>query len=469
MTHIRISKSHSRLITQEQFAFFGALILNLIPKAATGFRTMATDAKHLFYSETWLDDPTTTDDEVDFVNAHEAMHCALGHCSRRGDRDHERWNIACDHEDNLILKAAGVRVPDNRPCDPRFTGLYAEQIYEILLKEEQQQQPEPEDETDEDQDQQEDQDDGEAQASDDQDEGDEDSDQDQPGEGEGDPDDDGEASDGDAAGSGGAEGSGDGDGDGAGGDGPDGDREPASCGDPGGCGEVLDAATTEAGLDAAKAEWEVFTRQAVNIARKIGEGRVPGFLEEIVGKLNDPKTNWRDATRRFVDPYSSTKDYSWTQPSRRMLSQGFVVPGLISDGLHRVAMLIDASGSIDLDKLATFGGEVQAALDEGGIDQIIVIWFDTRVNAVHEYSQGDIINWTPVGRGGTDFAPAFATLNEVAPDVACAILFTDMQCTSYGPEPTYPVLFAAYGDDPQQLAYWIGQAPWGEPVEVTTY
>ena len=141
--HIRITKSRSRLITQPSFAFFGVLAMNLIPKATHVVRAMATDSKHLFYNPGWLDELTTVDDEVDFVTAHEVMHCALGHCARRGTRDPDRWNQACDHVVNLLLKAAGVKVPSNRPCDPRFTGLGAEAVYAILEAEDKAQQPPP--------------------------------------------------------------------------------------------------------------------------------------------------------------------------------------------------------------------------------------------------------------------------------------------------------------------------------------
>lgn len=50
-------------------------------------------------------------DELRFVIAHEAMHIAMAHVARTGNRDHAMWNIACDAVVNGILKREGVGTP----------------------------------------------------------------------------------------------------------------------------------------------------------------------------------------------------------------------------------------------------------------------------------------------------------------------------------------------------------------------
>ena len=484
----RITKARSRLIIDHPF--FGCLAMNLIVRPSNNFDTMATDAKHLFYRPSWLDEPSATADDVMFKVAHQVLHCALGHCSRRGNREHKRWNIACDHVVNLMLVDSGMWCPPDMFCDRRFTGLSAEKVYDILEQEEKKPEPPPPPE-------QQPQDPEEGGAGDDDDSGDDDEgDEDGDGDdefddgesgGDGDPDDaagdepgtdpgqpgdqcDAPGDDADGEGQGAA--GGDDDGSGKPGDveGGAGD-DPVSHGDPGRCGEVLDAAPPhdQAALDESVQEWEVATRQAVNIARRQGEGKLPGFIEEVIEHLDDPRTDWRDALRRFVDPFSATKDYSWSSPSRRMMAQGFYVPGFISDGVHHVALVIDTSGSVNERLLAAFGGEAQAALDAGAIDKVTVIMADVAVRSFAEYSIGDQIDFTVVGRGGTRFDTSFAWLNENAPDVACAIYFTDLDCTDFGPEPAYPVLWAGYDPDPQRLKYLLDRVPFGEAVEVTAF
>ena len=41
---------------------------------------------------------------------HELGHVVLGHHLRRGDREKKLWNIACDHEVNLMLKSAACPI-----------------------------------------------------------------------------------------------------------------------------------------------------------------------------------------------------------------------------------------------------------------------------------------------------------------------------------------------------------------------
>jgi predicted metal-dependent peptidase len=94
-----------------------------------------------------------------------------------------------------------------------------------------------------------------------------------------------------------------------------------------------------------------------------------------------------------------------------------------------------------------------------------VIFADERVHRTAEYVRGELIDFTCEGRGGTDFAPTFAWINENAPDVSAAIYFTDLDCSTYGEEPTYPVLWAAYGD-PRMLKLFAPRVPFGEVMEL---
>jgi predicted metal-dependent peptidase len=464
----RIIKARSALLMLH--AFFGSLAMRLRVAERNDIQTMATDGKYLFYRRAFLD--TVTERDVVRIVAHEVLHCALSHHTRRNGREHELWNIACDHIVNLMLKKAGFVIPPDRYCDDRFDRLNAEEVYRILDAERKKQEPPqpqpepPQPQQDQDGEQQDGGDGDDSDESDD--EGDVDSD-----DGDGDTDDEGEsegegdAGGADAEGEGGGQGEGEGEADAAG-TGTASDNYPTAHGDPGGDGEVLDAAPEhdKAANDESAEEWQVFARQAANIARRKGEGKLPGFAEEIIETLNDPRTDWRDVLRRFVDP-SATKDYAWTQPNRRLMSMGYYAPGLITDGVHHVALLVDTSGSIDHEWLRKFGGEAQAALDDGAIDKVTVVFADTRVTRAAEFVRGEQIDFTVQGRGGTEFAPTFAWLNENAPDITAAVYFTDLDCSSFGPEPSYPVLWAAYDDsDPRALQHRMARVPFGECIEL---
>ena len=491
ITDPRMTKARSVLI--QDHPFYGTLAMRLTLVADPKCPRMATDGEKLFYNPAFLD--TLTDPHLRFIYAHEVSHCTLGHHARRGNRDPLRWNKATDYVINRMLTDAGFDRPDWVLFDHRFDGFNSDQVYRILEEEEKkqkqdqpepqsgagQQQPQPSGSDQSDDGQPEDsesgKDDGDA---DDQDQdgsgpAEDGSDDAEPSESGGNEssDDSGEQSEGGDAGDGSdpsTGGSAGGTGAGGVGEQPATTDGPVYHGDyPGSCGEVLDAAPQheEAALNESAEEWATFTRQAVNIARRIGEGKVPGYLEEVINDLERGRTDWRDALRRFVDP-SSTKDYSWTKPNLRYAASGFITPGLVTDGVSHVAMLIDTSGSVSQDWLNKFGSEVQTALDNGAIDKITLVFCDTRVNRTAEYNHGDVIDFTVAGRGGTEFAPAIQWVKENAPDVVAAIYFTDMGCSDFGEEPPFPMMWAAYGD-PRVLSYYIPRVPFGEVIELADY
>jgi predicted metal-dependent peptidase len=467
---IRITRARSALIMMHPF--FGALAMRLIPKERNDIKTMATDGTFLYWCRAFLD--KIPEAELLFVIAHEVLHCALSHMTRRNGRRWDLWQAATDYVVNLMLHQAGFKVPAwVKYFDQKYAGLNVEEVYRSLENDEKQQQPEPQPEP-QPQDTGEDEDWLEEQANRPLDDGDDVDDPDTHA-GDNEPDDDdgepiepedqdqgdpGEGSD-DASGEGGTVSDAQ----------PGGQQGQApSYGDPGGCGEVLDAAPPHdtAKLDDTAAEWQVYTRQAANIARRAGEGKLPGFIEEVMEELNSPQTDWRDALSRFVDPMSTTKNYSWSRPNVRLMSLGYFTPGLVSDGINHVGIAIDSSYSVDTEWLRKFGSECQGALDAGTIDKVTVMFADTEVRGHAEYGKGEIIDFTIPGRGGTAFSPTFKWVEDNLADLSAMIYFTDLDCTDFGPEPPYPVLWAAYDDDPVAIRQRSERVPFGEVIELKT-
>jgi predicted metal-dependent peptidase len=111
--------------------FFGALALRMAPTEAPHLtQTMATDGRSLFYCADYVQ--TLTDVELVGVMAHEVMHPAMQHHTRRGDRDPRRWNVAADYAINPLLVDAGFVLPADVLLDHQYAGLCAEQIYDAL-------------------------------------------------------------------------------------------------------------------------------------------------------------------------------------------------------------------------------------------------------------------------------------------------------------------------------------------------
>lgn len=107
--------------------FFGALLLGLKSiedKAGQHTKTMATDGQSLYWHSEQIG--KWTEPEIKTVLAHEALHCALLHPLRRGDREAKRWNVACDLAVNAVLeqcnldaKQSGRPAPFTWPTEPK--------------------------------------------------------------------------------------------------------------------------------------------------------------------------------------------------------------------------------------------------------------------------------------------------------------------------------------------------------------
>jgi len=126
----RVSAARARLILDRPF--LGALVLRL-PVEYTNeswCKTIATDAHQIFLNRQYLDGLSLS--QIEFALAHEALHCALAHFSRRQHREQHRWDIACDFAVNSLLVNDGlVPVPDALHLS-EFDGLSAEEIYPMI-------------------------------------------------------------------------------------------------------------------------------------------------------------------------------------------------------------------------------------------------------------------------------------------------------------------------------------------------
>lgn len=85
--------------------FYGLLLMHMDFALDTDCKTAATDGQKIYFSPDFLD--RLRDMELDFVLMHEVLHAALCHVWRRGSRNPDTFNIACDIvvNSNLLLAA----------------------------------------------------------------------------------------------------------------------------------------------------------------------------------------------------------------------------------------------------------------------------------------------------------------------------------------------------------------------------
>jgi predicted metal-dependent peptidase len=427
--------------------FFGSLALRLKIVEDKTCRTGWTDGKSLGYNPAWID--TLSLDKTKGFIAHEVMHLALHHASRMKNRLITPWNKAADYVVNLPLVKAGFDLPDDGLISDAFDNMCVEQVYPIVYQEGVQKQPQksdpnkPEDEDDngdsgddqnnqpnnQDDDQTEDQD-GNGQPED-EDSGDQPDDQpeDQP---------DDQPEDEDS------------------GDQPDDQPEDQDDNgqpedeDPGGCGAVRPAKfDSKEQQEEFEQEWKDAVVQAANHAKS--EGHMDACIDRLVHDEIQPKANWREVLRRFVDQ-SAKNDYSWLHPNRRYLGSGFILPSLHSEELGHIVVAIDTSGSIDKVALALFQSEFNGILSEFRTT-CNVIYCDYVIRGdVEEYSSNDLpIIFNARGGSYTDFRPPFDWVAENGIQPICFIYLTDMCCSDFPEETDYPVLWVQtgnYGDEP---------------------
>lgn len=501
----RVLKARSELIQVRRF--YGVLVCNVEPVISDKVETAATNGKVHYFNPKFVAE--CSQERLLFVQAHESEHDARKHSSRRSNRDPHKWNIACDHGINIDLKDQGFDVPEWAYCDLKYRGMAAEDVYRCLELDEQaaqqQQQQEEESESDDEDSQDgtgEDGQDGQDEASSEPDQtGDGDTDSsdsesddagdEAPGsetsdgsggddEGEGSPQSsDSSANEGDSGASEQAGGSGVGsetDGSGQEGAGePTGeasDKEgsegkPIGRGDPGRCGEVLDAADDPAGLAENEQKWDVAVRQAQTMAKSIGD--LPGHVTREVEADTNKTRDWREELRAWFDA-GCLRIETWNRPNRRLASQGYTLPGTKRDGVNKAVFIVDTSGSMwyHAKALECVKSEAQAALDDGVIDEVVVLYGDTQVTRVDEYHTGDEIEFDPRGGGGTDMGPLFQHAADI--DASLIVCFTDMEWSSeHLQEPSAPVLFAAVGY-PKEVRKYLDNAPWGAPgLDITTH
>jgi predicted metal-dependent peptidase len=364
--------------------FFGSLLFRLKSEECRSISTMATNGVVLRYNPAFVD--TLNAATLAGVLAHEVMHPALQHHTRRSKRDPRRWNEACDYAINPLLIDAGLHLPEDVLVDPRFRGMSAEQIYNLRETEVQ---PDSGSESESAKDQ-------------------------------------GSESN-NSTGSNNDDGS------------------PSVPESQGGIGQVIDAPEAcegESGNDEQAREWEIAVNQAATLAQQAG--KVPAGLRRTLEGAVEAKVDWRELLRRL---WSDTipADSSWMRPNRRHIWSGLYLPGVVREGIGEIAIAVDCSGSVNARQLRLFEAEIRSILEGQRPERVHVLYFDAEVHKVDTYVAGEMLHLEPVGGGGTDFGPCFDWLNEHGVRPQTMVFLTDLYGTFPDSAPDYPVLWASTG------------------------
>ena len=116
--------------------FFGNMATRLRIKAADDWLpTAAVDGRNLFFNTQFFN--AMSNQEIEFVIAHEILHCVFDHLTRREDRDGQIYNIAADYiVNNLLVRDRIGTIPKLVDCyqDFKYDTWSSEEVYDDIFE-----------------------------------------------------------------------------------------------------------------------------------------------------------------------------------------------------------------------------------------------------------------------------------------------------------------------------------------------
>lgn len=114
--------------------FFGNMATRMkLVDASDWLTTAATDFRNFYFNRDFFENLSPR--QVEFVVAHEILHCVYDHMMRVENRERKIWNIAADYCVNGLLKRE--RIGEDPPVkffyDRKYDGWSAEQVYDEIF------------------------------------------------------------------------------------------------------------------------------------------------------------------------------------------------------------------------------------------------------------------------------------------------------------------------------------------------
>ncbi|HIO92291.1 MAG TPA: hypothetical protein EYG68_05520 [Leucothrix mucor] len=419
----KIASARTKLILDKPF--LGALVLRLpLQEASPNWcATTGTDARKFYYNPAYIEELRPA--EMQFVLAHEALHCALSHFARREHRIKHRWDLACDYAINPILIEDGLIPPPSVMVLKQYAGMSAEEIYPLIS----------------DNDNSETMDQHLYDKEDDPKEGGQDKEENPLDEQqENNPPPKNNKSNGNK-------------------------KDPDNKDSQGSGNQKFDESAggntaPPPPLEQAEAEelsiqWQQRMAGAAQQAEQAG--KLSGVMKRLVEVLLQPRLPWRSLLARYMTSVARD-DYSYLRPSSRR-GDPAIFPTLKSDEIN-VLVGLDVSGSVSdkelndcLSEINAIKGQMRARITLIACDSEIIEGFPRTFEPWEEATLPKEI----AGGGTTDFRPVFtwAARQDKQPDIL--VYFTDTHGDFPAYAPNYQVIWLVKGK---------GQVPWGQRVQL---
>jgi predicted metal-dependent peptidase len=384
--------------------FFGNMATRLQIKAADDWcPTAAVDGRNLYYNTQFFN--AMNNKEIEFVIAHEILHCVFDHLGRRTwqgrDLDPMLSNIAQDYiVNNTLVRDRIGQMPSIVDCfqDFKYEDWTSEEVYDDLFEKAKQNGKDFLDQLGEMLDEHLDDMEGE----------------------------DGQDGEGDET---------------------DGDGNKVSKKRP---------KFSKQEMQNIKDEIKEGMLQAAQAA---GAGNVPKGVARMIQELTEPKINWRELLRQQIQS-TIKSDFTFMRPSRKGWHTGAVLPGMNFEDTIDICVSVDMSGSIGNSQATIFLSEVKGIMDEYK-DYNVKIWcFDTNVYNEQDFTADGgerIDDYEVVGGGGTDFMVNWTYMKDNNIQPKKFIMFTDGYAWDSWGDPDYcETVFIIHGHHDKNV-----QAPFG--------
>ena len=381
MTHLeKIQKAKAKLMLDHPY--FGTLASALKLEKNNEILTFSSDGERMTYNSEYVDKLEVP--EVEFRMANGAMHSVLKHQHRASGRTNWLWQTATDYVVNGMLVKNGMQAPVYANYEEKFSGMYAEEVYELLRAE----MNSDEEHASEEQktEQITEADDVYAENQTVQKEMTES---------------------------------------------PDADHTEFDKSDH------KEEANTTPDLESLSEEMKEHFEQ---IFQKLNrQGNLPQDLQFVVPEYFSHKVDWREFLYGYIASYAKST-YSFVPPNMKYLYRGIYLPSLSSD-LLRIIVAIDTSGSVDETLLTTFLGEINSIMQSYPNYEIDVITADAKIQSHKIFLPGENLDYEVSGGGGTDFRPVFEYIDQQINYPTLLLYFTDGMGTFPETEPSYDVMW----------------------------
>lgn len=366
-TEQRLKKSHVALMRHPETALYAGVLMLGTNEVVDEPITAYTDGINKRYGRAFVETICKTDQELNGLVLHEALHIVFRHILHNRDlfmEDRARANKAADYVVNDVIKnlqdKSLAELPKGGLYDPKYHNMNMREVYRLLKDE--------------------------------------------------------------CEGGGGGGGSqkpegGNGQGNGSGGSDKQYQFDEHDTEGEGSGKTAEEIKEMDAAIDRA-------IREGALLAGRLG-ANVPRSITELL----DPVVDWRKELAEFVSAYTKGRDeFTWRKFNRRLIPNDIYMPTVENETVGEIVVAIDTSGSIGQAQINEFASELVSICEAVSPEAVRVLWWDTMVHGEQRFTDnyqniGSMLK--PQGGGGTRVGCVAEYINKHKVNAECLLVFTD--------------------------------------------